>query len=75
MKESLYKIMGDEFKGVQYTLFTKTIKYKWSKDDNKWNYTSSNSSGHDGKLAKNDSENWRDSLWENFHSFWQKKAT
>jgi hypothetical protein len=28
MKESLYKMMGDEFKGVQYALFPKTIKYK-----------------------------------------------
>jgi hypothetical protein len=26
MKEALYKIMGDEFKGVQYALFPKTIK-------------------------------------------------
>jgi hypothetical protein len=25
-------MMGDEFKGVQYALFPKTIKYKWSKD-------------------------------------------
>jgi hypothetical protein len=37
--------MGDEFKGVQYALFPKKIKYKRSKDgsnDNKWNYDSSN---------------------------------
>jgi hypothetical protein len=31
MKEALYNIMGDEFKGVQYALFPKTIKYKRSK--------------------------------------------
>jgi hypothetical protein len=47
MKEALYKMMGDEFKGVQYALFPKTIKYKRSKDDNIWNYASSNkNSGH-----------------------------
>jgi hypothetical protein len=28
MKEALYKMMGDEFKGMQYALFPKTIKYK-----------------------------------------------
>jgi hypothetical protein len=28
MKEALYKVMGDEFKGVQYTMFPKTIEYK-----------------------------------------------
>jgi hypothetical protein len=32
MKEALYKMMGDEFKGVQYALFAKTIKYKHSRD-------------------------------------------
>jgi hypothetical protein len=32
MKEALYKIIGEEFKGVQYELFPKTIKYKWNKD-------------------------------------------
>jgi hypothetical protein len=32
MKEPLYNIMGEEFKGVQYALFPKTIKYKRSKD-------------------------------------------
>jgi hypothetical protein len=31
-KEALYKMMDDEFKGVQYALFPKTIKYKRSKD-------------------------------------------
>jgi hypothetical protein len=32
IKEAIYKMMGDEFKGVQYALFPKTIKYKRSKD-------------------------------------------
>jgi hypothetical protein len=32
MKEALYKMMGDEFKGVQYVVFPKNIKYKRSKD-------------------------------------------
>jgi hypothetical protein len=32
MKKALYKMMGDEFKEVQYALFPKTIKYKRSKD-------------------------------------------
>jgi hypothetical protein len=32
MKEALYKMIGDEFKGVQYALLPKTIKYKRSKD-------------------------------------------
>jgi hypothetical protein len=32
MKEALYKMMGDEFKEVQYALIPKTIKYKRSKD-------------------------------------------
>jgi hypothetical protein len=35
MKEALYKTMGDEFKGVQYALFLKRIKYKRSKDGTK----------------------------------------
>jgi hypothetical protein len=32
MKESLYNMMGEAFKGVHYVLFPKTIKYKHSKD-------------------------------------------
>jgi hypothetical protein len=35
MKEALYKMMGEEFKEVQYALFPKTIKYKHSKDGGK----------------------------------------
>jgi hypothetical protein len=31
MKESLYNMMGEAFKGVHYALFPKTIKYKRSK--------------------------------------------
>jgi hypothetical protein len=31
MKEDLYNMMGENFKGVQYALFPKTIKYKRSK--------------------------------------------
>jgi hypothetical protein len=31
MKEASYNIMGEDFKWVQYTLFTKNIKYKRSK--------------------------------------------
>jgi hypothetical protein len=50
MKEALYDMMGDEFKGVRATLFPNTIKYKRSKDGakmTKWNYTSSNQNpGH-----------------------------
>jgi hypothetical protein len=32
MKEAQYKMRGDEFKGVQYALFPKTVKYKRRKD-------------------------------------------
>jgi hypothetical protein len=32
MKEALYKMMGDDFKDVQYALFPKNTKYKHSKD-------------------------------------------
>jgi hypothetical protein len=32
MKEALYNMMGETFKGVNYALFPKTIKYKRSKD-------------------------------------------
>jgi hypothetical protein len=32
MKETLYNMMGEEFKGVHYGLFPKTIKYKRSKE-------------------------------------------
>jgi hypothetical protein len=32
MKEALYKMMGDDFKEVQYALFPKTIKYKCIKN-------------------------------------------
>jgi hypothetical protein len=32
MKEALYNMMGEAFKGVHYALFPKTIKYKRSKD-------------------------------------------
>jgi hypothetical protein len=32
MKEALCNIMGEEFKGVKYALFPKSIKYKRSKD-------------------------------------------
>jgi hypothetical protein len=32
MNEALYDMVGEEFKGVQYALFPKTIKYKRSKD-------------------------------------------
>jgi hypothetical protein len=32
MKEALYNMMGDAFKGVKYALFPKTIKYKRNKD-------------------------------------------
>jgi hypothetical protein len=41
-KEALYEMMGDEFKEVQYALFSKTIKYKRSKNDIKWNHAPSN---------------------------------
>jgi hypothetical protein len=34
-KEALYKMMGDEFKGVQYALFPQTIKYKRIKEGSK----------------------------------------
>jgi hypothetical protein len=32
MKEALYNMMGEDFKGVQYALFPKMIKFKRSKD-------------------------------------------
>jgi hypothetical protein len=32
MKEALRNMMGEEFRGVQYALLPKTIKYKMSKD-------------------------------------------
>jgi hypothetical protein len=32
MKEDLYNMMGEEFKGMQYSFTPKTIKYKRSKD-------------------------------------------
>jgi hypothetical protein len=48
MKDALYNMMGEEFKGVQQTLFPKMIKCKrsndgerWSKDANKRHFTPS----------------------------------
>jgi hypothetical protein len=38
MKESLYKMMGDEFKEVQHALSPKTIKYKRIKDGSSNDY-------------------------------------
>jgi hypothetical protein len=32
MKEALYNMMGEAFKGVHYALFPKNIKYKRSRD-------------------------------------------
>jgi hypothetical protein len=32
MKESLYNMMGEAFKGIQYALFPKNSKYKRSRD-------------------------------------------
>jgi hypothetical protein len=32
MNEALYNMMGEDFKGAQYALFPKIIKYKRSKD-------------------------------------------
>jgi hypothetical protein len=87
MREALYKMMGDRFKGVQYAMFPKTIIYKGSKDGAKMTTNGitlqvTKTLGITAADFRGDmAENWQrmtmksrgGSLWDLFYPVWKRK--